>query len=92
MKIDFEGHRILLTDKIIYLTTMENNILEIIYNNKDKVTLYQDISNKIYQTECDELLKNLIRKHITLLRKKVSQYIKIKTVRDVGYIIEEETE
>lgn len=90
MTIDFEGHRIIFEDKVIYLTKTENSILETICNNKQRVTTYQDVADKIYQINCDNELKALIRRHITLLRKKIGQYIKIKTVREVGYIIEED--
>ena len=90
MIIDFEGHRIYIKDEIIYLTTKESEILELIYNNREKVITYQEITNKIYKINCDKSLKNLIRKYISQIRKKVNKYIKIKTIRDVGYIIEEE--
>lgn len=90
MTTDFEGHRIILENKSIWLTNIQNQLLEILYNNQEKVVKYEEIASKIYETECDEDLKALIRRHMTLLRKKVSKYIKIKTVRDVGYIIEED--
>lgn len=92
MKIDFETHRVIAQEETIWLTKIQNKLLETIYNNKDKVVTYKEIIYKIYQLECDESLKNLIRRHMTLLRKKVGQYIKIRTIRDVGYIIEEEKE
>lgn len=90
MTIDFEGHRILTKDKIIYLTKTENDILEVLYKNKNKVSTYQDIVDKIYQTECDDLLKKIIRKYMVSIRNKVRECIRIRTVRGVGYIIEEE--
>lgn len=90
MNIDFEGRRIILKSKIIWLTKTQNNLLKLIYNNKGRVVTYKEMVYEIYGTECDRLLKNLIRRHIVLLRRKISKHIEIKTVRDVGYIIEED--
>lgn len=87
--VDFKGHRVMLKDKTIWLTNTQNNILEIIYNNKNRVVTYEEIVKEIYSTECDNSLISLIRRHITSLRKKINRYINIKTVRGVGYIIEE---
>lgn len=88
--VDFKGHRVIVKDKTIWLTNTQNNILEIIYNNKGRVVTYEEIVKEIYQIECDNSLMNLIRRHITSLRKKINRYINIKTIREVGYIIEEE--
>lgn len=90
MKIDFEGHRIIIQKETIWLTTTESNLLKLLYEQKNNVVSYQDIADRIYKVEADELLKGLIRKHIALLRKKIKKCITIKTVKSVGYIIEEE--
>lgn len=90
MKIDVAGHRIIIQKETIWLTKIESNILKLLYEQKDSVITYQDIADKIYQVEADELLKGLIRKHIALLRKKIKDHITIKTVKGVGYILEEE--
>ena len=90
MKIDFEGHRILLDNETIYLTKKQNAILELLYSSTNQLITYKDISEKVYQTDYDIFLKNLIRKHISLLRKKIGKNIEIKTIREVGYIIEED--
>lgn len=90
MKIDFEEHRIILENQTIYLTVSENIILKLLYENKNKVVKYTEIINKIYGMNIDEGFKNVIRKQISLLNKKIGKYIKIKNVRGVGYIIEED--
>ena len=90
MKIEFEEYRIIIDNKTIYLTNTQKAILELLYNNKNKLITYEMIAKTIFQLECEELLKSLIRQHISLLRKKIDQYIKIHTIRGVGYIIEEE--
>lgn len=90
MIIDFKEHRIITQNETIWLTNIQNQLLEILYSDQGKVVTYKDMIDKIYQTECDEMLKSLVRRHITLLRKKVGQHIKIKNVREIGYIIEED--
>lgn len=90
MKIDFERQIILLDDKKIYLTRIQSNILNLFYNNINQLVTYKDIAEEVYQLQCDTFLKVLIRKHISLLRKKLEGNIKIETIRNVGYIIEEE--
>ena len=44
MTIDFEKHRISADGKRIYLTKRESEILELLYNSKDKVIKYDEIS------------------------------------------------
>ena len=90
MKIDYKEYRILTDKETIYLTRTQNNILQLLYNNKNNIVTYEDIAKEIYNSKYDDLLKNLIKKHISILRKKISKYIEIKTVRDIGYIIEED--
>lgn len=89
MRIDYEGHRILLEDdRVIYLTLTEIRVLELIYKNKGNVTKYEDIAKKIYETELDVCIKNTIAITISRLKKKISKYIEIKNIRQAGYIIE----
>lgn len=90
MTIDFEGHRILLNNKTIYLTHIEKSILEILYENIGKVVKYDKLIKKIYNIQEDESLKNALRKNISILRRKIGNYINIHTIKNVGYIIEEE--
>lgn len=90
MKIDFETHRFLTENETIYLTNIQNRILKLFYNSEDKVLKYETLAKEIYGIKCDSDLKKLIRKQISLLNKKVNKYIKIKNIKDVGYIIEEE--
>lgn len=90
MKLEFDECRILLDNKSIYLTNIENIILKLLFNNKGKVVKYEEIALKIYNLNIDAGLKSTIRKHISLLRKKIGKNIEIKTIREVGYIIEED--
>lgn len=90
MKIDFEGHRIILENKTIHLTTTENIIFKLLYENKNKVVKYEEIIMNTYKMNIDESLKRALTKNISILNKKIGKYIRIKNVREVGYIIEED--
>ena len=90
MIIDFKGHRIILKDKTIYLTKIENSIFELLYKNKNKVITCNEIIYEIYKTEPDKYLKDNVRQHISTLKKKLEKDIKIKNIHSVGYIIEED--
>lgn len=90
MKIDFEKHRLSTDNETIYLTNIQNEILKLFYNSNNKALKYETLAKEIYGIECDSDLRKLIRKQISLLNKKVNKYIKIRNIKDVGYIIEEE--
>lgn len=88
MTIDFNGHRILTDKETIYLTKIQNIILKLLYNNKNNVVKREEIIKEIYNLPVDNELKSVIRKHISLLNKKIGKYITIKSIRDAGYILE----
>lgn len=90
MKVDFKERKIIIQNETIWLTNIQNQLLEILYDRKGKVVTYETIIDVIYKTGCDESIKSLIRRHIASLRKKVGKYIKIKNVREIGYIMEED--
>lgn len=90
MKIDFESRRVLLENKTLYLTETENIILELLYNNRNKVVKYNEIIKRVYNSNPDKGLLETVRKHISLLKAKINKYITIKNIRKIGYIIEEE--
>lgn len=87
--MDFEIRRMIVNNKMIWFTNTENILLKLLYTKKGNVITYEKMANELYQTECDKWIKSLIRRHILLLRRKIGNYIKIKTIRDIGYIIEE---
>lgn len=89
MKIDFEKNTILTDEGNIYLTKMQNNILNLLYQHKNNVVKYKEIANEVYGIEEDIALKRTIAKHISLLNKKVGKYILIKNIQKVGYALEE---
>ena len=88
MIINYEECKIFLEDgRVIYLTKIETRILQILYENRNRVVKHEEIAKKIYETEIDVRTKNTITTHIVRLKKKINKYIEIKTVRQVGYII-----
>ena len=90
MKIDFK-ERIILTDdnKEIYLTKIQNDILKILIINKGKVVKIDDLIKEVYKIKPDEGLKKTLKKHISLLKKKIKDYIKIKNIKGIGYLIDD---
>lgn len=89
MNIDFKGHRIIIGNEILHLTETESDILELLYKNKNRVVKYDEIITKIYKTESDKGLQDATKKHISSLKRKIGEYIKIRNITKVGYIIEE---
>ncbi len=92
MIIDFGGCRILTNNEIIYLTPIQSKILNLLYDNRDKVIKQEEIIKEVYGLKADDGLKNTVRKHISLLNKKIGKYMKIKNIRGAGYILEEKKE
>ena len=90
MKVDFNKCRVFDGKKFIYLSTTENSILKLLYDNKDYVLTYEEIAKSIYPGIYDDQMKITIRKHISNLKKKIGKDIKIRNVRPTGYIIEED--
>ncbi len=90
MKVDFNKCRVFDGKNYIYLSTTENSILKLLYDNKDKILTYEEIAKSIYPGIYDDQMKITIRKHISNLKKKIGKYIKIRNVRPTGYIIEED--
>lgn len=90
MTIDFDKHRIAVDGKRINLTKKENDILQLLYVNKNKVVKYDEISEKVYEAQLDKYISNSIKKQICLLKRKIKDYITIQNIERTGYLIEEE--
>lgn len=90
MKIDFEKHRITVDGKRINLTKTENKILQLLYENKDKVVKYDEISEKVYEVPLDKYISNNLKKQICILKRKISEYITIQNITGTGYLIEDD--
>lgn len=90
MVIDFDKHRITVDGKRIKLTKRENDILQLLYRNKNNVVKYDNISEKIYHSRMDKYIFNSMKKQICLLKRKIKDYITIQNIEKTGYLIEEE--
>lgn len=87
MKIDFKKREILTGNDIIYLTKIQNQILQILLKNNGQVVKIEEIIKEVYQVKPDKGLMATARKHISLLNKKIGNYIKIRNVSNIGYYI-----
>lgn len=90
MKVDFNKCRVFDGENFIYLSATENSILKLLCDNKDKVLTYEEIAKGVYPGIYDAQMKITIRKHVSNLKKKVGKNIKIRTIRPIGYIVEED--
>lgn len=85
-----EERRIITDDKTIYLSVIESKILSLLLKNKGKIVTYEKLIEEIYCDKFDDSYKRSATKNMSLLRKKIKEIIKIRTVTGKGYIIEEE--
>ncbi len=79
------------TDEIISLTFKESQILELLMFNKNNTIKKETIYEKIWGYD-SEIESNSLEAYISYLRKKLaklSEEVQLKTVRGVGYIIDE---
>lgn len=76
----------ILRNGIIDLTVLENKILKILIENKEKYISLKEICEYVYR-EIDFGLMGAIRTHITRLRKKIKPEYNIINRYNKGYII-----
>ena len=79
MKIDLKRREVLTRDGIIFLTKIQNQILKVLLKNNGQTVKTEEIIRNVYQIKPDKSSMSTLRKHISLLNKKISNYIKIKT-------------
>lgn len=87
MKIDLKKREVLTRDGTIFLTKIQNQILKVLLKNNNQIVKTEEIIRNVYQIKPDESSVLTLRKHISLLNKKISNYIKIKNIPNVGYCI-----
>ncbi len=79
------------TGEVLSLTFKEAQILELLMFNKNNTIKKETIYEKIWGYDC-EIESNSLEAYISYLRKKLaklSESVQLKTVRGVGYVIEE---
>lgn len=87
MKIDLKRREVLTRDGTIFLTKIQSQILKVLLKNNNQIVKTEEIIRNVYQIRPDESSILTLRKHISLLNKKISNYIKIKNIPNVGYCI-----
>lgn len=81
-------HKFTIDGKPVELSPKEFTILKILMENIGKVVSKGFLENSLYSWD-DSVESNAVEVHIHHLRKKIGQNI-IKTIRSIGYIIEED--
>lgn len=74
----------------VVLAARELALLELFMQNKGRILLRETILEKLYNWE-SEIESNVIDVHIHHLRRKLGNHV-IRTVRNVGYILDNDTE
>lgn len=81
---DYERYIYVSNNKKIELTVLENEILHILVQNKEKVVTYETMSKNVYNVKYDSSIKVAILNLISRLRKKG---INIINKRGFGFVI-----
>ena len=88
LKVDFEGHEVLINNEKVELTLKEFELLEILIKNKGKILRRETLLDKVWGYEYIGETRT-VDVHIRYLRKKVEDDDKnpkfIETIRGVGY-------
>ena len=86
--IDDEKHAVYVSDKNVELTYKEYELLKYLAYNKGIVLTRDNLMDKIWSTDYEGESRTLDM-HIKTLRQKLGEYgSRIRTVRNVGYVIE----
>lgn len=88
LKLDTAGHKMYIKDIEVNLSRREFALLYKLVEMPGKVISRDILTQSIYGWG-DDVDSNAIEVHIHNLRKKIGDTLKIKTIRGVGYIIEE---
>ncbi|MCD8068996.1 MAG: response regulator transcription factor [Lachnospiraceae bacterium] len=88
--LDKEKHEVHVRDQLVELTYKEFELLQLLMSNAGTVTTREKILNKVWETDFEGESRTLDM-HIKTLRQKLKDAgSMIKTVRNVGYIMDEE--
>ena len=89
IKIDLERYEIYKDDKLINLTSLEFKIFLLLFNNKNKVVSKELLLDKIEEETGNMVYDNTLRVYIKRIREKFNDENIIKTVKGIGYIVDE---
>ncbi|MCD8379011.1 MAG: response regulator transcription factor [Lachnospiraceae bacterium] len=88
--LDKEKHEVHVQNQLVELTYKEFELLQLLMTNAGTVTTREKILNKVWETDFEGESRTLDM-HIKTLRQKLKEAgSMIKTVRNVGYIMDEE--
>ena len=88
LKLDTAGHRVYINNVEANLSRREFSMLYKLVEQPEKVISRDVLTQSMYGWG-DDVDSNAIEVHIHNLRKKLGDSIKIRTIRGVGYIVEE---
>jgi DNA-binding response OmpR family regulator len=86
--LDTNSKTVAQNSKNINLSPLEFDILHLLIKNTGRAYSKEQITEKIYNWD-DEVESNTIEVHISSIRRKLGKDL-IKTIRNVGYLIENE--
>lgn len=91
LKLDSSRFEVLVNNQVIDFTLKEYELLEFLINHKGKALSRDVLLDRLWGFEYDGDTR-IVDVHIFKIREKLKPYgIKIKTIRGVGYMLEEET-
>ena len=88
LKIYPDKHEVFNNENKIDLTKTEYNLFLFLFKNRGKICSRKDIKETLWKNKDIYDWSRTIDIHITHLRKKLPDEIKIKTVPGIGYILE----
>ncbi|MCD7752909.1 MAG: response regulator transcription factor [Lachnospiraceae bacterium] len=88
--LDKEKHEVHVQDQLVELTYKEFELLQLLMTNAGTVTTREKILNKVWETDFEGESRTLDMHIKTLHQKLKGAGSMIKTVRNVGYIMDEE--
>lgn len=88
LQIDLTGHRLLIEDQAVELTRREWAVLETLAHNVGRIVTKERLLQSLAGWEQD-LSANAVETHVSRLRAKLDDAATIRTVRGLGYRLEE---
>lgn len=89
IKFDFNKMTVYKQDKQVMLTSLELKILQLLFNNLNKVVTRDYLIESIWNWTGNDVNDNTITVYLKRIREKIGNNI-IKTIKGIGYIIDEE--
>ena len=88
VKIDIEGAKIFIDDKLVDLTALEYKLLLTFATNKGRIMTREQILDNLWDMTGNFVEDNTLTVYIKRLRSKLGTAVDIKTVRGMGYRVD----